>query len=198
MTLESLALQSSVGDLSFPILSPTGLGGFICELRNHCQNEYSQPYPSFRRPTHPETLFSTPTKTDQACPADLAACRTRKAGFNAAQGDFGDAPQLCLRCPVGSLNAKACHDRRQVTGKVRRLDFCREFTFRLGLLQALLESRFTVFSPIDHRKLYLFCIRATCQCPLDRKAAPRIVRAGEELRSSMDQLRYDLPQRGLS
>jgi hypothetical protein len=33
-----------VGDLSFPILSPTGLPGFIYELRNHCQNEYSQAF----------------------------------------------------------------------------------------------------------------------------------------------------------
>src|SRR5579864_8742621 len=99
--------------------------------------------------------------------AELAACRTPKGGFNAAQGDFSDAPQLCPRCPVGGLNAKACHDRRQVTGKVYRVDFCREFALRLRLLQTLLQSRFTAFSPIDHRKLYMFCIRATCQCPLD-------------------------------
>src|ERR1700745_4130819 len=72
-------------------------------------------------------------------PAELAACRSRKAGFNAAQGDFGNAPQLYPRCPVGSLNAKACHHRRQVTSKVSRPDLCREFAFRLRLLQALLQ-----------------------------------------------------------
>jgi NAD(P)-dependent dehydrogenase (short-subunit alcohol dehydrogenase family) len=65
--------------------------------------------------------------------AKLAACRTPKGGFNAAQGDFSDALQLCPRCPVGGLNAKACHYRRQVTGKVCGLDFCREFAFRLRL-----------------------------------------------------------------
>src|SRR6201997_1648339 len=99
--------------------------------------------------------------------ADLAACRTPKRGFNAAQGDFSDAPQLCPRCPIGGLNAKACHDRRQVTGKVCWLDFPRKFAFRLRLLETLLQSRFTAFSPIDHRKLYMFCIRPTCQRPLD-------------------------------
>src|ERR1700751_3596047 len=81
---------------------------------------------------------------------EFPACRTPKRGLNAAQGDFSDAPHLCLRCPVGGLNAKACHDRRQVTGKVCRLDFYREFAFRLRLLQTLLQSRFTAFSPIDH------------------------------------------------
>jgi hypothetical protein len=55
-------------------------------------------------------------------------------GFNAAQGDFCDAPQVCPRCPIGSLNAKACHERRQVTGKVCGMDLCREFAFRLRLL----------------------------------------------------------------
>ena len=40
---------------------------------------------------------------------NLALCRTRKAAFNAAQGDLGDANQLCPRCSVGGLNAKACY-----------------------------------------------------------------------------------------
>ena len=99
--------------------------------------------------------------------AELSARRTQSVAFNAAQGNFSDAPQLCPRCPVGGLNAKARDDRRQVTGKVCRLDFCREFAFRLRLLQTLLQSRFTTFSPIDHRQLYRFRIRATCQRPLD-------------------------------
>ncbi len=43
--------------------------------------------------------------------------------INAAQGDCSDAPQLCPRCPVGGLNAKACHYRRQVTGKSLRVGF---------------------------------------------------------------------------
>jgi hypothetical protein len=38
-----------------------------------------------------------------------------EAGFNATQGDFSDAPQLCPCCSVGGLNAKACHDRREVS-----------------------------------------------------------------------------------
>jgi NAD(P)-dependent dehydrogenase (short-subunit alcohol dehydrogenase family) len=46
-------------------------------------------------------------------------------------------------------------------GKVCRLDFCREFAFRLRLLQTLLQS-FPAFSPIDNRELYMFCLRATC------------------------------------
>lgn len=65
-------------------------------------------------------------------PADLDACRTRKAGFNAAQSDFSDAPQLCPRCAVSGLNANACHCRRQVMGKVCGLDFCREEGFLIG------------------------------------------------------------------
>src|ERR1700752_1114642 len=111
MTLESLALQSSVSDLSFPILSPNR---------------------SFPSPASRNFLFTT--DTDGSGAADLAACRTRKAGFNAAQGDFCDAPQVCPRCSIGSLNAKACHERRQVTCKVCRLDFCGKFAFRLRLL----------------------------------------------------------------
>src|SRR5579864_6773113 len=78
--------------------------------------------------------FLFTTDTDRSGPADLAACRTRKAGFNAAQGDFCDAPQVCPRCPIDSLNAKACHERRQVTGKVCGMDLCGKFAFRLRLL----------------------------------------------------------------
>src|ERR1700756_1848886 len=99
--------------------------------------------------------------------AELPTGGAPKRGFNAAQGDFSDAPQLCPRCPVGGLNTKACHDRGQVTRKVCWLDFCWEIAFRLRALQTLLQSRFTAFSPVDHRKLYMFCLCATCQCPLD-------------------------------
>jgi hypothetical protein len=44
-------------------------------------------------------------------PQTLAACSTRKDRFNTAQGDCSDTPQFCPCCPVGSLNAKAGHDR---------------------------------------------------------------------------------------
>src|ERR1700739_3055114 len=83
--------------------------------------------------------------------ANLAACRTRKAGFDAAQGDFSDAPQLGPSCPVGGLHAEPCYYRRQITGKVCGLDSCREFVFGLRLLQTLPQSRFTALSPIDYR-----------------------------------------------
>lgn len=73
--------------------------------------------------------------------ADLAACRTRKAGFNGMHGDFSDAPQLCPVCLVGGLNAKACHDRGEVTGKVCRLDFWRELGFRLRLFRGKCRGR---------------------------------------------------------
>jgi len=73
----------------------------------------------------------------------LTACRIAKRAFNTAQGDVTDAPQLCPRCSVCGLNAKACYYRRQVTGKVCGLDFCREFAFRLRLLPTCLKSRFT-------------------------------------------------------
>src|SRR6202008_1064028 len=101
--------------------------------------------------------------------AELPACRTPKHGFNTTQGDFSDAPQLCPRCPVGGLNAKACHDRRQVTGKVCRLDFLREFAFRLRLLQTLLQSRFAAFSPVDIESF-------TCSASVPHASAPWIER----------------------
>jgi len=78
--------------------------------------------------------------------AELAACGTRKADFNTTQGDCSDTPQLCSCRPVGGLNAKACHDRREVTGEVGWLGFCRELALRLPLLQATLYDRFTAFS----------------------------------------------------
>jgi hypothetical protein len=120
-------------------------------------------YSSGRRSEYLEGAHSNPANLA----AELPTGRTPKRGFNAAQGDFSDAPQLCPRCPVGGLNTKARHDRGQVTRKVCRLDFSRELAFRLCALQTLLQSRFTAFSPIDHRELYMFCLCATCQGPLD-------------------------------
>src|SRR6516164_10309285 len=121
-----------------------------------------------------------------------------KSRFNAAQGDFSDAPQLCSRCAVRGLNSKACHYRGQITGKVCGLDFCRELALRLRLLQAPLYGRFTAFSPIDHRLLYRFRVCTTCECPLNEKAAPRIAAHREEFRSAMNQAGYNFRQRRLS
>src|SRR5713101_8723482 len=130
--------------------------------------------------------------------ADLAVCKARKADFNTTHGDCSDTAQLCPCCPVGGLNAKACHDRREVAGKVCGLDLSRELALRLRLLQALLQSRFTTFSPIDHRLLHRLRICATCQCPLDRETSATIAGGRKEFRGSKDHPRYDFPQLRLS
>ena len=95
---------------------------------------------------------------DTSLSREAKSCITPKTGFNTAQGDVSDTPQLCPSCPVGSLNAEARHLLMRGSGESLRAGSLEELALRLRLLHTHLERGFTTFSPTDHRLLYRFGI----------------------------------------